>query len=284
MAQKNLIIGGFTNYGINQLKPWVLSAKEVISENDDIVLVVGNASKETIDWLDKQGIITIPMMPAKDVPIHVLRFLSIYDYLQATWTNYRYVVTTDVKDVYFQSNPFDYFTDYVKNKLVVASEGLAYKDEPWGDDNLKQAYGQYVYDLFKDKEIFNVGTFGGEAEYVKDMVFHIFTNGINRPIPICDQAVFNVLIHTQPFADVIHYSSDWACELGTVMDPSKIDYFRPNLKFSEPIWKDGLVKVPPMGIRPFAIVHQYDRVPELKKFVQEKYGQEDESQYFTYRV
>ena len=26
---KNLIIGGFTNYGINELKPWVISAKEV---------------------------------------------------------------------------------------------------------------------------------------------------------------------------------------------------------------------------------------------------------------
>mgnify|MGYP003337366714 CR=1 FL=1 len=40
MASKNLIIGGFTNYGINQLKPWVLSAKEVADENTDIVLCV----------------------------------------------------------------------------------------------------------------------------------------------------------------------------------------------------------------------------------------------------
>ena len=31
---KNLIIGGFTNYEINQLKPWVLSAKEVAGDND----------------------------------------------------------------------------------------------------------------------------------------------------------------------------------------------------------------------------------------------------------
>jgi hypothetical protein len=68
------------------------------------------------------------------------------------------------------------------------------------------------------------------------------------------------------------------------MDPSKIDSFRPNLMFSEPIWKDGEVRVPPMGVTLFPIVHQYDRVPEIKKFVQEKYGQEDESQMFTYRT
>jgi len=31
-------------------------------------------------------------------------------------------------------------------------------------------------------------------------------------------------------------------------------------------------------------VHQYDRVPEWKKFVQQKYEQEDESQLFVYRT
>ena len=140
------------------------------------------------------------------------------------------------------------------------------------------------YELFKDNEIFNVGTFGGHAEYVKDMVFNIFTNATNRPIPIVDQAVFNVLINTQPFKDVILYTHEWACELGTVMDPSKIQSFRPNLLFSEPIWEGEQVLRPPLGLTPFPIVHQYDRVPTLKEFVQKKYGQEDESQYFTYRV
>ena len=287
MAQKNLIIGGFTNYGINQLKPWVLSAKEVAGDND-VVLVQGKTTKETLDWLNEQGVITVPMAVADQVPVHVLRFLSIYEFLRNHWQDYNYVVTTDVKDVYFQSNPFDIFKDdfyKIHNyKLVVASEGLKYKDEPWGNDNLMQAYGPYIHEQFKDNEIFNVGTFGGHSEYVKDMVFHIFTNGVNRPIPICDQAVFNVLLNTQPFKDIVMYTHDWACELGTVMDPSKIEQFRPNLTFGEPIWKDGQVKIPPMVMRPFPIVHQYDRVPELKKFVQEKYSQEDESQYFTYKI
>ena len=287
MAKRNLIIGGFTNYGINELKPWVLSAKEVAG-NNDVVLVYGNTSQETLDWLQEQGILLWPMIGVQNVPIHVLRFLSIYEMLRQKWEEYEYVVTTDVKDVYFQSNPFEIFEQplYQNNnyKLVVASEGLIYKDEPWGNQNLYQTYGPYVYELFKDNEIFNVGTFGGHAEYVKDMVFNIFTNATNRPIPIVDQAVFNVLINTQPFKDVILYTHEWACELGTVMDPSKIQSFRPNLLFSEPIWEGEQVLRPPLGLTPFPIVHQYDRVPELKKFVQEKYGQEDESQYFTYRV
>jgi hypothetical protein len=92
---------------------------------------------------------------------------------------------------------------------------------------LMQTYGPYVYELFKNNTIYNVGTFGGSSEYVKDMVFNIFTNAINRPIPICDQAVFNVLIGTQPFKGVTYTSSNWHCEAGTVADPSKIDSFRP---------------------------------------------------------
>ena len=288
MATKNLIIGGFTNYGIDQLKPWVLSAKEVAGMDNDVVLVYGNASEETLEWLKGQYVKLVPMLPVDGIPIHVLRFLSIYEYLKKHWEEYDYVVTTDVKDVYFQTDPFEIFNQpfYQNNnfKLVVASEGLKYKDEPWGNENLHQTYGQYVYEEFKNNEIFNVGTFGGHSEYVKDMVFHIFTNGINRPIRIVDQAIFNVLINTQPFKDVVFYTHDWACELGTIMDPSKIEQFRPNLMFSEPIWQDGQVKVPPMAMRSFPIVHQYDRVPELKEFVQKKYGQEDPNQFFTYRT
>ena len=278
MASKNLIIGGFTNYGINQLKPWVISAKEVAGDND-VVLVYGNATDETLDWLVEQNVVIVPMLQSQNIPIHVLRFLSIYEYLDKHWQYYDYVVTTDIKDVYFQADPFKFLVD---RKLVIASEGLKYKDEPWGNENLFQAYGPYVYEKFKDNEIFNVGTFGGKSEYVKDMVFHIFTNGINRPIPICDQAVFNVLINTQPFKDIATKTIQWAAELGTIMDPSKIEHFRPNLLCDEPIWEDNKLKYSDGLI--FPIVHQYDRVPELKKFVQQKYEQEDESEYFTYRV
>jgi hypothetical protein len=279
MAKKNLIIGGFTNYGINQLKPWVLSAIEVAGDNTDVVLVAGNTSKETVEWLKEKGVVVMPMTMIQNVPPHVLRFFSIYDYLKNNWEKYEYVVTTDVKDVYFQYNPCD---DLVGQKLVIASEGLVYQCEPWGNENLMQAYGPYVHDLFKNKEIFNVGTFGGTSEYVKDMVFNIFTNAINRPIPICDQAVFNVLINTQPFKDVVFESNNWACEAGTVADPSKIDMFRPNLLCGEPVFDNGVVRT--HDLEKFAIVHQYDRVPEWKKFVQEKYGQEDESKFFTYRA
>jgi hypothetical protein len=61
-----------------------------------------------------------------------------------------------------------------------------------------------------------------------------------------------------------------------------MDNFRPNLLEPEPVFKDGIVYTSTGS--PFVIVHQYDRVPEWKKFVQEKYEQDDPNKFFTYKV
>lgn len=288
MAKKNLIIGGCTNYGINELKPWVLSINEVMPDVTK-VMCVGNATIETREWLVRHGFQLVDM-PKANIPVHVLRFLSIYEYLRHNWQEFEYVITTDVKDVYFQTNPFkwmDYHNVGVRNmhQIVAGSECLKYKDEAWGNENLMQTYGPYIHDIFKDKEIYNVGVLGGSSEYIKDLVFNIFSNATNRPIPIVDQAVFNVLINTQPYKDVVlraTQASGWACQAGTVADPTKMDGFRPNLTEAEPEFRNGLVNT--CKGTPFCIVHQYDRVPEWKKFIQEKYNQEDTNNFFTYKV
>ena len=283
---KNLIIGGFSNYDYNQLKPWVESICEVSPENTHKVVVVGdNVSQETIGKLINKNFEIVRFERKQDIPIHVMRFLYIYEYLKDKWKDYNYVVTTDIKDVYFQSDPFVWLKDNLScfTHLVAGSEGMLYKDEPWGNENLMQAYGPYVHNLFKNNEIYNVGTIAGESEYVKDLMFNIFINAINRPIAICDQAVYNVLLQTQPYKDItlfLKQSSGWAMQAGTTVDPSKIESFRPFLTEKEPIFEDGIVKT--CDGKPFVIVHQYDRVPEWKKFVSEKYGQKDETKYFTY--
>ena len=288
MEDKNLIIGAFTNYNYNQLKPWVESICQLPKSKDiDKVMVVGNASAETINELKKRDFTIVPM-PQMNLPIHVGRFVAIYEYLRENFEEYDFVVTTDVKDVYFQTDPFDWMCgelDRYQKTLVAGSESMLYKDEPWGNENLLQAYGPYIHNIFKENEIYNVGTIGGCSEFVKDLVFNIFTNAINRPIPIVDQAVYNVLLQTAPYkySTVFAKQSDgWACQAGTTVDPSKIDKFRPFLLEAEPIFEDGIVKTS-LG-EPFCIVHQYDRVPEWKKFVAQKYGQEDESQYFRYKI
>ncbi|CAB4222693.1 hypothetical protein UFOVP1655_185 [uncultured Caudovirales phage] len=295
MGKRSLIIGAATGYNYNQLKPWIESINECGFDGDK-VLVLGEASKETRQKIVEQGFQIVEMIKV-DAPIHVARFLSIYDYLIETWMHYDYVITTDVKDVYFQTDPTEWLDNNIKDpdvphqiptycyNIIAASESIRYKDESWGDQNLMETYGPYVYELCKDNIIYNVGTIGGTSEYVKDLMFNIFTNAINRPIPIVDQAVFNVLIQTEPYLSTTFFADQkdgWACQAGTTVDPSKIERFRPFLTEAEPIFEDGIVKNS-LG-EPFCIVHQYDRVPEWKKFVEQKYNQYDENDYFTVRT
>ena len=280
MGQKDLIIGGIFNYGIQQIKPWVLSINEQMSDAHK-VMCISNISEDTKKWLVDQDFELVEM-PNLKIPVHVLRFFSIYDYLRKNSSKFRYVVTTDVKDVYFQQNPFEYLesvgiSDTGRHKMVASSESIRYKDESWGNENLLQTYGSYVHEIFKHNEIYNVGVLGGVSEYIRDLVFNIFINGINRSISIVDQAVYNVLIQTYPYKDAILFNnqlSGWAVQLGTTGDPSKIQGFRPNLTEQEPIfdYDDELVKTADRKV--FYIVHQYDRVPQWRQIIEKRYGHE----------
>jgi hypothetical protein len=282
--KKSLIIGAATGYTYDQLKPWAESIGRT-GFNGDKVLIIGEASPMTRQMLADEGFKLIEMVQV-NAPIHVARFLTLYHYLKDVWKEYQYVITTDVKDVYFQTNPEYWLRDNLGNcEMVAGSESIRYKDEPWGNENLLQTYGPYVYEDFKNNIIYNVGTIGGTAEYVKDLVFNIFMNAINRPISIVDQAVYNVLLQTQPYKDVTFFADQkdgWACQAGTTADPSKIEQFRPFLTEREPSFENGIVK--DSHGDSFCIVHQYDRVPAWKKHVQESFGQIDQSQYFTYKT
>jgi len=282
---KNLIIGAFSGYNYNQLKPWVESI-ETCGFKGHKVMVVGATSDDTCQHLIHHGFELIAM-PKINAPIHVARFWSIYDYLYRT-PIYDIVVTTDVKDVYFQRDPCKWITDNMGDRsLVAGSESIRYQDEPWGNENLLQTYGPDVYNRFKGNTIFNVGTIGGKSHYVRDMCFNIFTNAINRPIPIVDQAVYNVLLNTQPYKDSVLFTNQedgWAVQLGTTGDPSKINQFRPFLTEPEPIFDYENKIITTTDYVPHCIVHQYDRVPVWKKLVMDKFGQEDPNNFFTYRT
>ena len=282
---KNLIIGASVGYNYNQLKPWVESI-DGFNFDGDKVLIIGNTDENTVTQLMERNFTLVPIPEGKlPFPIHVMRFLLIYDYLYRNKENYNKVITTDVKDVYFQSNPFiSHYMDIYN--LVVGSESMKYEDEPWGNENLLQTFGPYIHNQFKTNLIYNVGVLGGQIVPIMDLCLSIFQMAINRPIPIVDQAVFNVIIQTYPWRAITYFANQnpdhWTCHAGTTVDPSKIENFRPFLLDKEPYFKDGVVYN--NSGNPFSIVHQYDRVPEWKKYIQEKYNQEDESKYFTYKV
>ena len=297
---KDLIIGGASNYNWNQLRYWVNSIKQT-GFKGDIVLVATNMPGETVKKLVDQDVKVYAYgnrtedggiaKTENNIPPHVERFIFIWDFLRKNKDTYRFVTVTDTRDVIFQKDPTEYQEKNLMHgsgTILCASEGLAYKDEPWGSKNLLDTFGQLVYDELKDNLIYNVGTISGFYDEVKDLLLQIFFQSVNRPIPIVDQAVFNFIISMAAYElDVIRTSNEsgWAVQLGTTLeaikagagdigqivrqDPSKLDEYIKVYKDNQPIVKDDLVM---NEYNPFTIVHQWDRVPAIKEIVERKYG------------
>ena len=278
---KDLIVGCATNYDWSKLKYWVNSINMSGFEGDK-VLILMNCDKDTVKKISDSGFSIIafdqdsngnltyesPMM------VHVERFFHIYNILKSN--EYRYVITTDVKDVVFQRNPSKWLEENLPEgveDLVFSSESMKYKDEPWGNQNLLETFGPQIHEDFKNHTIFNVGVLAGHGYAMKDLCMNIFASCMHRPIKICDQSTFNFLISQHPYLSTSMYTRSedgWACQLGTTADPSKIEQFRPFLLEPSPKMEGDKV-LTSEGIE-YIIVHQYDRVPEWKKVIEEKYN------------
>lgn len=295
---KDLIIGGASGYNWDQLKYWVNSIKKT-GFKGDVVIVATNMPGETVQKLVEKDVKVYAYgqrtedggigKTENNIPPHVERFLFIWDYLRKNKDTYRFITVTDTRDVIFQQDPTKFLSSNLfAQSIVCASEGLAYKDEPWGNKNLLDTFGPLVYDELKDGLIYNVGTIAGFYEEVRDLLLQIFFQSVNRPIPIVDQAVFNFLVNQHPLRGETLFtnnSSGWAIQLGTTksaveagagdigmavrQDPSKMDEYIKVYQDIQPLIENDLVTT---GHVPYTIVHQWDRVPAIRELVMKKYG------------
>jgi hypothetical protein len=267
---KDIIVGCIVNYNVENIKPWVKSIENSGFTGDKVMISFG-VPQETIEFLIQNGF-EIYSFPSNGRHIVIERFFALWALLTQLETKYRYIITTDVKDVIFQKNPSEWLENNIKDKkILVSSECLKYKDEDWGDGNLNKSYPQF-YELNKNNTIYNAGTIAGDCEYMKDFFLHIYNLSLIGNDPQPDQAALNILIHTNPFKDVTLFANQedrWCCQLGTTLDPKIKDKYFPKLLENLPTFDDnGDVYV---NDKLVYLVHQYDRVPELRSKILSKY-------------
>lgn len=297
---KDLIIGAASGYDWDKIKYWVNSIRKSGFEGD-VALVATNMKKETIDKLSQEGILLSlygvqkengDVVSHSNAAPHVERFFYLWNFLESTKEDYRYVITTDTRDVIFQKNPSTYIEGAVVfHSLIASSEGMRYKNEPWGNRNLDETFGPYFHNRLKDKYIYNVGVIAGDMLHVKGLMLLIFQMSINRAIPIVDQSVYNFIINTPPFEQDTWLStndSGWAVNLGTSIEAIKAGSgdigllckdnatefakYTMNYEDTQPVINDdGLVNN--KYDETFVIVHQWDRIPSLKSKIEELYGE-----------
>jgi hypothetical protein len=172
--------------------------------------------------------------------IHNIRFFHIWNYLNNTESIYDKVIITDVRDVYFNDNPFN---DLEDNKLTATSELVIYQNESWNKEHLCVNLGLIGYSLLIDKPVYNVGVFGGNINLVRDICADIYLLSVGKH-KVADQTSFNYLIQTR-YKEVTNFTENLAIHLHVV--------------------NAGLVDISLNKIPNYKIVHQYDRIPGYKR-------------------
>lgn len=291
---KDLIIGAYTKYKFDLLKPWIQSIKET-GFDGDIVLIAVDPDNLTVEQIEKEGVKVIKAKNEKNMMIHMLRFLHIYNYLKLN-PDYRYVITTDVRDVIFQKNPSEYMQKIFGSRahgIIAQSEAIKIKDEAWNRDNIIKNFGQYFFIDVMENEVYNVGVLAGTTHLIKDLCFSLYQMSSNRQDWVADQAAYNMLLSYKPWSDVaikLKLKDAWALNAHVTNKPDQLEEFGPYLLENRPRMDDGVVYN--SEGTPFVIVHQYDRVPEWMEYYMKKYQFSVNSntntgtspKYFTYNT
>jgi hypothetical protein len=278
MAEKDLIIGAFNNYtDYDVLKPWVQSIKDTGFTGDTILFAIGT-TPELVKKLIEEGVIVIPVPHNDKMMIHMQRFIHIYNFLKENDGVYRYVVSTDVRDVIFQFDPTKFMEDSVNSMfvtgIIASSESIKIKDEEWNRENIRKNFGDYFYNEVKENEVCNVGVLAGRSELIKELCFYLYQFSLNRADWVCDQAAYNILLGSKLWSSKTHMTrlkDAWAVNAHVTNKPDMLEKFGPYLLEERPSMNDAGVVVNSSG-NPFVIVHQYDRVPEWMEYFSKKYG------------
>ena len=168
-----------------------------------------------------------------------------------------------MRDAFFQSDPFFYIRSCQKD-IIVSEEPIKYKNEPWGSNNFGRVFGEEIFEKYKDKTIYCAGVIGGKAKEFAELSRDIFCKSIVKPMTNADQAVMNYLFHTNNYANKVFFGNEitpFTCHLGTQVGIHKDKFIKDNGLLSPiPSLSDNCL-VNSKGVK-FAIVHQYDRVPD----------------------
>lgn len=278
---RNIVIGAITGYAFEKVRPWIVSAKRACP-TAEIMLFCWAIDERTIETIEKYGVrcLRVQPPPATGQNIVVERFGWLSQFVENEGlTDSDWIVTTDVADVVFQYDPFSMLhTAIGQCDILASSEGISYKDEPWGSQNIRLSYSETSFNMLADQRTLNAGVIAGRAKAVGRLAWLVYimshATKYGHHIPGGggpDQAAYNLLIRNAvgSRARILGHEMPWAAQLGTTgpqVDPSwSVHVCEP-----KPMIDNGVVKTHCGGI--YAIVHQYNRVPEWKNIIEELYS------------
>ena len=256
---KDLVISAIANYLPEKIKIYVESLNDSGFEGDKIMICY-NLPQETIEYLSSKGWECYGA-ELQGHP-HMKRLIDMWWFLQNDEREWNRIITTDVRDIVWQTNPSNWLSDNLNSEIIVASECIKNEDEPWAHKNIHEGYGPIFWDLIKENVVANVGVIAGKYQSVKDLlqlVWLVSQAGDTRHFT--DQSALNLIINNSLLSNKIELNSDFALQVDTLTKDTRFE--KKTYSIKNEIVMNGEV--------PYVLVHQYDRNLELKYLIENKY-------------
>jgi len=262
-----IILGCITKYKPEDIRPYVESIEQS-GFNGKKIMLVYDLPQETIDYLKSRDW----ELYGSELQQHIIiqRFRDAYKLLE----NFKEetIIWTDVKDVIFQTDPTLWIEKNMKKEILALSECITFKDDDWATVNAGTSFPM-EWEWLKEKTSHCAGTIVGKGYAIRDLFLEIYHWSLQTANPgqLGDQAAYNILINLNHFKENVQFVNQeegLATQLGTVL--IKKEQFGDKLLEPTPIITEDFVITNQKG-QVFPIIHQYDRHPQLKQKLEERY-------------
>lgn len=253
------VVGYAVGYGVNEIAPFVRSLRSVFSGR--IILVV-DRRPTLLAWLrthDIEAVIAADrLMHWRPHPV-VARF-AVYAQILQGRPEIGEVITTDVRDVVFQGDPFADPCDQLE--FFIEAEDRYLADHAFNLKHLQALVGEGLASELGQRPCICVGVVAGPAAVMLRFCRAIlFLCAIPRSHVGgafgADQAACNIIAHLNIVGGEIRANFGRVATVGMTAAET--------LGF-----ENGRIINPDLSISP--IVHQYDRIPSLERQIEARWG------------
>lgn len=262
MNGTNLILGLAAGYHYGDVRPFLVSLERT-GYAGQIVLFVTDTTRD-LDRMREHGARLIRVnRPAQlaEVPYNGLRYFLYRDFLESVNRNYGRILISDVRDVIFQSPPFDYPWPAGFN-ATLEDESVTIGTCPFNAHWVREHLGPNALAEMADKPVSCSGTsvadHGTMLDYLQKMINRLHPPTTGERMAGYDQGIHNMLVHFGKLEDVTLHGND-----GPILTLAQT-------RGEPPLDANGTV-LNQVGA-PAVMVHQYDRKPELFKLICSKYA------------
>ena len=270
-GRKNLIIGLIKGYNWSIIRTFFISLISANYQNYDLVIFVDKLSEETLNKIKLCGAIVIDI-PQKNLNYHELvkyKRKLFSDYLKENRDKYNLVFTTDVRDVIFQKDIFKYYENNNKPFISFTLEDVTLRNqvnEHWVKQFCKN---DKEYERIADEQAINGGIIISNTDLFIEFCDALLET-LSKSSKIFEQGAINYLIYYKKlFSDSVIITDNNGPIMTIFINKKNITHLNSENYLLN--YKGEIA----------AIIHQYDRKPEIIRIIKFKYSDDILQKYFS---